>query len=115
VDITGRIAPRDMAVGGCPMKQSQSMFLSLRGANRDPEAFPDPHKFDIARKDAPHVAFGGGLHLCIGAPLARLEAQVALLSFFERFPNLRLADPDMKPQWRTLPFFRGLQELMVAV
>ncbi len=115
VDITGRIAPRDMDVGGCPMKQSQSLFLSLRGANRDPQAFPDPHKFDIARKDAPHVAFGGGLHLCIGAPLARLEAQVALLSFFERFPNLRLSDPDMKPQWRTLPFFRGLQELMVAV
>ena len=115
VDITGRIAPRDMEVGGCPMKQSQSMFLSLRGANRDPQAFPDPHKFDIARKDAPHVAFGGGMHLCIGAPLARMEAQVALLSFFERFPNLRLADPDMKPQWRSLPFFRGLEELKVAV
>jgi cytochrome P450 len=115
VDITGRIAPREMEVGGCPIHQSQSMFLSLRGANRDPEAFPDPHKFDIARKDAPHVAFGGGMHLCIGAPLARLEAQVALLSFFERFPNLRLADPDMKPQWRSLPFFRGLEELRVAV
>jgi hypothetical protein len=115
VDITGRIAPRDMEVGGCPMKQSQSMFLSLRGANRDPEAFPDPHKFDIARKDAPHVAFGGGLHLCIGSPLARLEAQVALLAFFERYPNVRLADPGMKPKWRTLPFFRGLEELVVAV
>ncbi|MBS0273815.1 MAG: cytochrome P450 [Proteobacteria bacterium] len=115
VDITGRIAPREMDVGGCPVHQSQSMFLSLRGANRDPQAFPDPHKFDISRKDAPHVAFGGGLHLCIGAPLARMEAQVALLSFFERFPNLRLADPDMKPQWRTLPFFRGLEELTVAV
>ena len=115
VDITGRIAPRDMEVGGCAMKQSQSMFLSLRGANRDPAAFPDPHKFDIARKDAPHVAFGGGMHLCIGAPLARLEAQVALLSFFERFPNVRLANPNMKPEWRTLPFFRGLQELVVAV
>lgn len=115
VDITGRIAPREMEVRGCPIHQSQSMFLSLRGANRDPEAFPEPHKFDIARKDAPHVAFGGGLHLCIGAPLARLEAQVALLSFFERFPNVRLADPNMKPEWRTLPFFRGLKELMVTV
>ncbi|HEY5336570.1 MAG TPA: cytochrome P450 [Rhizomicrobium sp.] len=115
VDITGRIAPRDMEVGGCPMKPHQSMFLSLRGANRDPEAFPDPHKFDIARKDAPHVAFGGGLHLCIGSPLARMEAQVALLSFFERFPDVRLADPGMKPQWRSLPFFRGLKELNVAV
>ena len=113
VDITGRIAPRDMEVGGCPVKQSQSMFMSLRGANRDPAAFPDPHRFDIARKDAPHVAFGGGLHLCIGAPLARLEAQVALLTLFDRFPHLRLADADAKPQWRAMPFFRGLKELMV--
>jgi len=115
VDITGRIAPRDMEVGGCPVKQRQSMFASLRGANRDPEAFPDPHRFDIARKDAPHVAFGGGLHLCIGAPLARLEAQVALASFFDAFPNVHLADPDMTPQWRSMPFFRGLKELLVQV
>lgn len=113
VDITGRIAPRDMEVGGCPVKQTQSMLMSLRGANRDPEIFPDPHRFDIARKDAPHVAFGGGTHLCIGSPLARLEAQVALPAFFARFPNLRLAEPDAKPQWRILPFFRGLKELMV--
>jgi cytochrome P450 len=113
VDITGRIASRDMDVGGCPVKQTQSLFMSLRGANRDPETFPNPHKFDIARKDAPHVAFGGGAHLCIGSPLARLEAQVALLAFFDRFPNLRLADPDALPQWRSLPFFRGLQRLDV--
>jgi cytochrome P450 len=114
VDITGRIAPRDMEVGGCPVKQRQSMFASLRGANRDPEAFPDPHRFDIARKDAPHVAFGGGLHLCIGAPLARMEAQIALLSFFEAFPDVRLADPGAEPQWRSMPFFRGLKELRVT-
>jgi hypothetical protein len=114
VDITGRIAPREMDISGCPVHQSQSMFLSLRGANRDPQAFPDPHRFDISRKDAPHVAFGGGLHLCIGSPLARLEAQVAILAFFERFANVRLADPDAKPQWRNLPFFRGLKELAVA-
>ncbi len=115
VDITGRIAPREMSVGGCPVHQSQSMFMSLRGANRDPAVFPEPHKFDIARKDAPHVAFGGGLHLCIGSPLARLEAQVALLMFFERFPAARFADPDAKPEWRALPFFRGLKEINVAV
>lgn len=114
VDITGRIAPRDMDLGGCPVKQSQSLIFSLRGANRDPAAFHEPHRFDIARKEAPHVAFGGGLHLCIGAPLARLEAQVAILSFFERFPNVRLADAGAKPQWRSLPFFRGLQELKVV-
>jgi cytochrome P450 len=115
VDITGRIAPRDMEVGGCPVKQTQSMFASLRGANRDPAVFTEPHRFDISRKGTPHVAFGGGLHLCIGAPLARLEAQIAILSFFQRFPNLRLAQPDAKPQWRSLPFFRGLKELVVEV
>jgi len=114
VDITGRIASRDMDVGGCPIKQTQSLFMSLRGANRDPETFPNPHKFDIARKDAPHVAFGGGAHLCIGSPLARLEAQVALPAFFGRYPNLRLADPDALPQWRSLPFFRGLLRLDVV-
>ena len=115
VDITGRIAPRNMEVGGCPMKQSQSLIMSLRGANRDPKTFPDPHRFDISRKAAPHVAFGGGTHLCIGSPLARLEAQVALPRFFARFPALRLADPEAKPQWRSLPFFRGLKEIRVAV
>jgi cytochrome P450 len=111
VDITGRIASRDLEVGGCPVKTSQSLLFSLRAANRDPEVFEDPHQFDISRKRRPHVAFGGGAHICIGAPLARLEAQVAILKLFERFPNLALAHPDAAPEWRTLPFFRGLERL----
>jgi cytochrome P450 len=115
VDITGRIASREMAIGGCPIHQSQSMLLSLRGANRDPEVFESPDTFDITRRKSPHVAFGGGAHICIGAPLARLEAQVALARLFERFPGLRLADPDAAPVWRTLPFFRGLERLDVRV
>jgi cytochrome P450 len=114
VDITTRIAPREMDVGKCPVHPHQSMVMSLRGANRDPEAFENPDRFDISRKGPPHVAFGGGLHLCIGAPLARIEAQAAILSFFARFPNVRLADPNAKLNWRTLPFFRGLKELKVA-
>jgi cytochrome P450 len=113
VEATARIASRDMELDGCPVKQAQSMTLWLRSANHDPAAFPDPHRFDIMRKDAPHVAFGGGAHLCIGAPLARLEAQVALPAFFARFPNLQLAKPDAAPRWRSLPFFRGLEELIV--
>jgi cytochrome P450 len=111
VDITGRIASKDMEVGGCPVKPHQSLLFSLRAANRDPEVFEDPHQFDIARKRRPHVAFGGGAHICIGAPLARLEAQVALLKLFDRFPNLRFADPAAAPEWRSLPFFRGLERL----
>lgn len=115
VDITARIAPREMEVGGCPIHQSQSLTLSLRAANHDPAVFPDPLRFDITRKDAPHVAFGGGAHLCIGSPLARLQAQVAILSFFARFPTVRLADPHAPPHWSTLPFFRGLKALPLAL
>jgi cytochrome P450 len=111
VDITGRIASEDIEVGGCPVKASQSMTFSLRAANRDPEVFDDPHRFDVSRKHRPHMAFGGGAHICIGAPLARLEAQVALMKLFERFPNLTFANPDQPASWRTLPFFRGLERL----
>jgi len=111
VDATSRIAPREMEIGGCPVHTKQAITFHLRAANRDPAAFDDPHSFDVSRKRKPHVAFGGGAHICIGAPLARMEAQVALLKLFERFPNLRLADPDAAPVWRTLPFFRGLERL----
>jgi cytochrome P450 len=113
VDSTGRIASREVELGGCPFRQGQALSVSLRGANRDPEVFEDPHRFDITRKHRPHVAFGGGAHICIGAPLARLEAQVALVRLFERFPDLRLAEPDAEPEWRTLPGFRGLERLPV--
>ena len=68
-----------------------------------------------SRKPGPHVAFGGGSHICIGAPLARIEAQAALLKLFQRFPNLRLARPDEKPEKRKLPFFNGIQRLDVLI
>lgn len=112
VDITQRVASHDMEIGGCPIHPRQGITVSLRAANRDPEVFEDPHAFVIGRKRAPHVAFGGGSHICIGAPLARLEAQVALPRLFARFPDLKLVRPQ-EPQWRTLPFFRGLERLDV--
>ncbi len=114
VDITGRIASMEMEMGGVAISPAQSLTMYLRAANRDPAAFDDPHAFVIDRKREPHVAFGGGAHICIGAPLARLEAQVALTKLFERYPNLRLADQEGAPKWRTLPFFRGLERLMVV-
>lgn len=114
VDVTGRIASREMEVGGCPIHQRQSITTFLRAANRDPAVFENPDAFDITRKGKPHVSFGGGSHICIGAPLARLEAQVAFVKLFDRFPDLRLADPAAEPNWRTLPFFRGLETLEVA-
>jgi cytochrome P450 len=114
VEITGRLASREMEVGGCPMKPGQAISVLLRSANRDAEAWPDPERFDVSRKHRSHMSFGGGAHICIGAPLARLEAQVALVRLFDRFPNLRLAYPEAAPEWRTLPFFRGLQRLDVV-
>lgn len=111
VDITGRVASRDLVVSGCPLAKGEALTCFLRAANRDPAAFDAPDRFDVSARRKPHVAFGGGAHICIGAPLARLEAQVALARLFERFPDLRLADPHAPPDWRALPFFRGLQRL----
>jgi cytochrome P450 len=114
VDATGRVASQALEIAGCPLNAGQAITPHLRAANRDPDVFEEPHRFDVSRKHRPHVAFGGGAHICIGAPLARLEAQVALAKLFERLPDLRLADPDAPPQWRALPFFRGLERLEVA-
>ena len=113
VEMTVRIAPRDMEVRGCPIAHSQVVTTSLRGANRDPEAFEEPNRFDIARKHVPHVSFGGGSHICIGAPLARMEAQVAIPAFLRHFPNAALEDET--PRWRTLPSFRGLSRIDMLV
>lgn len=111
VQVTSRIVEQDRTVAGCPMHKSQPVFMSLAAANRDPEVFEAPQVFDITRKRASHIAFGGGPHICIGAPLARIEARHVYLKLLERYPNLRLAPQAMN--WRTLPFFRGLETLIV--
>lgn len=115
VEITARVTPRDMEIGGCPAPARQSIVALLRAANHDPEQFENPNAFDITRKPGPHVAFGGGSHICIGAPLARLEAQVAFTRLFQRFPALRLARADEVPPKRMLPFFNGFERLDVLI
>lgn len=111
VAITSRVVSDERQVGGCPMHAHQSVIASLHAANRDPQVFEEPNRFDITRKHVPHVAFGGGSHICIGAPLARIEARQALVKLLARFPDLKLAGPE--PTWRALPFFRGMEALMV--
>jgi hypothetical protein len=108
-----RVASRDLEIAGCPVRRTQVVAVLLHAANRDPAVFDDPHRFDISRRGAPHLAFGGGAHICLGAPLARLEAQVAVGMLMQRFPAMRLAEPDAEPEWRPIPFFHGLERLMV--
>lgn len=111
ITMTSRIASCPMEVGGEAVSEKEAMITVLRAANRDPAVYEAPEQFDITRKHVPHMAFGGGAHICIGAPLARMEGQVALWKLFERFPNLKLADQTLT--YRALPGFRGLESLIV--
>lgn len=113
VQATSRIVSEDREVAGCPMKKSQPVFMSLAAANRDPDKFEAPEVFDITAKRSSHVSFGGGAHICIGAPLARIEARRVYQKLFQRYPNMTLADQDIV--WRSLPFFRGIERLDVVV
>jgi len=111
VTFSGRIAVDDREIAGCPMHKGQSISVALGAANYDPRLHNDPHKFDITREDIDHVAFGGGRRYCLGAPLARLEAQVGVMALLDRLPNLRM--PDQELVWKTVPGFRGLTRLIV--
>jgi len=113
VQATSRIVSEDRDVAGCPMHKSQSVFMSLAAANRDPDKFDAPDVFDITVKRPSHISFGGGSHICIGAPLARIETKRVYQKLFERYPNMRLREQSL--HWRTLPFFRGIERLEVDV
>jgi cytochrome P450 family 107 subfamily K polypeptide 1 len=112
VDFIGRrIAKEDVEVGGTVIPTGEQATVSLASANRDPERFANPDVFDIARADANrHVAFGKGIHVCLGAPLARVEGQVAFAALFRRYPELRLAVPDEEVGWSG-SFLRGFARL----
>ena len=88
------------------------MTCSLLIAGHDPALHSDPHRFDIERADTAHLAFGGGAHYCLGAPLARAEAQIAIAALFERFPSLQL-DPEHAVEHKRAPVFNGLEALWV--
>jgi cytochrome P450 len=107
VTYSGRIANRSMEIKGCPVKKGESLSTSLAAANRDPDVYPEPDKFDIQRKDTHHQSFGGGRHTCLGANLARLEAQEAVLGLLAKFPVLRHSDKGY--QHASIPSFRGME------
>ena len=92
VQLTARFAHEDLEVDGVPLRRDSGVLVLLAAANRDPAVHPDPDRFDLHRVQAtPHLAFSGGVHYCLGAPLARLEGEVALRVLAERAPRLRLA------------------------
>jgi cytochrome P450 len=108
-----RIVTQDAEIGGCPVKRGDSVLLPFPAANRDPEVFPDADKVIIDREENRHVAFGLGIHRCLGSNLARLELRVAVQVFIQRFPKFELADPSTVT-W-SLGQVRGPRKLPVRV
>ncbi|MGI9591536.1 MAG: cytochrome P450 [Myxococcota bacterium] len=106
---SGRIADRDLEIGGEKIHRGESLSVSLAAANRDPAVYPEPDRFDIERADTHHQAFGGGRHFCLGAHLARLEAAETLAVLLARFPKLELGEGGHRhaanPSFRGLEFF----------
>ncbi len=112
VQRTARIASVDAEVAGQPMPKGTMVITALGAANRDPAQFPDPDVLDVTRKDPRHISFGFGIHFCLGAPLARVEGQLALGTLLRRLPKLTLAEP--QPEWRESSVLRGLKRLDVT-
>jgi len=108
-----RIVSQDTEIGGCPVKRGESVLLPFPAANRDPEVFPDADKVIIDREENRHVAFGLGIHRCLGSNLARLELRVAVEVFIQRFPKFELADPS-SVTW-SLGQVRGPRKLPVRI
>jgi cytochrome P450 PksS len=108
-----RFAREDLVIDSVKISQGEVVLAVLGSANHDETQFPDPETFDITRQPNKHVSFGQGAHFCIGAPLARLEGQIALTMLFYRFPNLRLAQSPQRLRWRKSLIIRGLEELPV--
>ena len=108
---TARLAPEDMEIGGQTIRKRQAVMAVLGAANRDPERFPDPDRLDIHRENNRHVAFGWAAHFCFGAPLARIEGQIAFESLLQ-LPNLRLEPAPLV--WQDNHGFRGLKSLPIT-
>lgn len=110
-----RFAREDLTINSVKISQGDLVVAVLGSANHDETQFPEPERFDITRQPNKHLAFGQGAHFCIGAPLARLEGQIALTTLFRRFPGLRLSQAPESLRWRKSLIIRGLEELAVAI
>jgi cytochrome P450 len=110
---TERFAREDVAIGGTVIPQGGRVIGVIAAADRDPKRFRDPDTLDITRADNSHLAFGTGIHFCLGAPLGRMEGQIAINALLRRMPNLRLKGSPGLLTWRPGPVMRGLKSLPV--
>jgi len=110
VQVTARTAFEDAAVGGIEVRKGETVLCLLGAANRDPSVYPAPDKLDVTRQNVRPMSFGGGIHFCLGAQLARMEAEIAIATLLRRLPGLRLDNP-AEPEWRPAFVLRGLSRL----
>jgi cytochrome P450 len=113
VQFTARVLKEDVEVCGQQIRKGWTVLCMLGAANRDPKQFKEPNQLDLKRLNNQHLAFSAGLHFCIGAQLARLEGQIALLNLVQRFPEMKLTGP--RPEWASTFGFRGLKSLPVIM
>lgn len=109
----GRVAKDDLSIGGSSIPAGQPVILGLAAANRDPAQFPDPDRLDVRRAENRHLAFGHGIHFCLGAALARLEGRIAIGAVIRRYPDVRLTGERL--EWRRSSTLRGLKALPVRL
>jgi cytochrome P450 len=110
-----RVVLSDIEFGGKLLRSGQRVFAFTNSANRDGAQFPDPDRLDVARTPNPHLTFGYGIHFCLGAPLARLEGEIAVGRLAERFPRVRLAGERYLPRWSDSLFLRGILSLPIKL
>jgi len=113
VNMVARVTREPWAIGDLTVPAGETMYCLVGAANHDPAVFGEPERFDIRRAPNPQLAFGGGVHYCVGAPLSRLEAQLGFEALLRRYPHLALAQPEVAPRWRPMINLRGLEALWV--
>jgi cytochrome P450 len=110
VQMTGRTTLEDVELGGVPIAKGESVLCLLGAANRDPAAYPEPDRLDVTRPNIRPLSFGGGIHFCLGAQLARIEGEIAISTLLRRLPGLTIDDVE-SPDWRQTFVLRGLNRL----
>ncbi|MCL2429547.1 MAG: cytochrome P450, partial [Alphaproteobacteria bacterium] len=111
VQLTGRTAQQDVEVGGVEMQEGDGVLCLIGAGNRDPAVYDQPERLDITRTRIEPLSFGGGIHYCLGAQLARIEGEIAIATLLRRLPRLTL-DNIEEPEWRPTFVLRGLKQLV---